>query len=103
MRGTTPEGEPQYAVAWENKMARHGSKIEPNLELRRYGIDDGWVIVTPDGVSITISQGERKHKLADGHSDPYCEEMTIMLNPEYAPLFRMIANRLDEIRERDRG
>ena len=81
-------------------MARQGSKIEPNLELKRYGLGDGWIIVTGNGVSLTLavdpgSDYNRSIPLASGHEDGLFA--TIMLDPESAPLFRMIANRLDEM------
>jgi len=82
-------------------MARQGGKIEPNLELKRYGLEDGFITITPDGVSISLDVDEkghcpgRTHQLLHGHDDCYCP--TMMINPEFAPLFRMVANRLDEI------
>lgn len=81
-------------------MARQGSKIEPNLELKRYGLGDGWIVVTGKGVSITLavdpgSDYNRSIPLENGHENDLFS--TIMLDPESAPLFRMVANRLDEL------
>lgn len=86
-------------------MARKGGHIEPNLDLKRYGLGDGWVTVTPGGVSITVHPGGRVVPLADGHRDYMTDDTrTMMLDPEQAPLFRMIANRLDELAgKRNRG
>jgi hypothetical protein len=72
-------------------------KIEPNLELKRFGLEDGWITVTPDGISITAWPRNNRPALPFGHDDTEDPSYTFMLDPESAPLFRMVANRLDEM------
>ena len=84
-------------------MARNGGRIEPNLKLERYGLEDGWITVTGEGVSITAFIEDRTYPLLLGHADEAFEDSTFMVAPEFAPLFRMVANRLDEIARRKDG
>lgn len=72
-------------------------KIEPNLEMKKFGLGDGWITVTPEGVSITVNFEKREFPLLHGHDDFEVQNETMMLDPELAPLFRMVANRLDEL------
>jgi len=73
------------------------NKIEPNLTLQRFGLGDGWITITDEAVSITACPGKEKIYLPIGHDDDSFESNTIVIDPSYATLFRMIAKRLDSI------
>lgn len=70
-------------------MARNGGRIEPTVKIFGLGTDVGKISVWDDKVEISLVVRE-----------PEEEETTVTLDPESAPLFRMIANRLDEISKR---
>lgn len=69
-------------------MARQGGKIEPNVQV--FGLGWGSFHVYRDQVDLECQTV---------HSDKPDPDDCIFhtINPEDAPLFRMIANRLDEI------
>lgn len=75
---------------------RHGGRVEPNLELKRFGLGGGWLTVTPEALSISVLPDQDARGLPNGHGDDYAT--TLMLDPDLAPLFRMIAKRLDALR-----
>lgn len=72
-------------------MFNMNKKILPNLELKRFGLGGGWVTITDQYVSITIPG---MFSPQDSQGNP-----TIDIDPELAPLFRMIAKRLDRIKK----
>ena len=77
-----PTNGPQCADARENLMAR----VEPNL--KRYGLGEGigWFDVRYDKITLSVME-----------DDPLDPSICRVIDPDLAPLFRMIANRLDEI------
>ena len=60
-------------------------KIEPNAQIYGLGDDVGSIHVTPEHVYLEVGIPR------------WDESIILTLDPETAPLFRMIANRLDEI------
>lgn len=69
-------------------MARQGGRIEPNMQ--RFGLGEtvGWFEVTPEEIRLVSWDAfKREGGMYDG----------VVIEPNSAPLFRMIANRLDEI------
>ena len=78
------------------------AKLEPNLEMKRYplgtGCGIGRVTVTPDGVSIAVvGRNPDDRPVPDGH-DYMCDpEEVLVLDPSLAPIFRMVALRLDDL------
>ena len=82
-------------------MSRNGSKILPSLELTRYGLGDGWLTVTEEALTITVFPADGRPDIPLDHMGPCTDPETIMvLDPGTAPLFRMIAKRLDALAER---
>lgn len=69
-------------------MARQGGKIEPNVQI--FGLGWGSFHIYRDSVDIEVEPSNV--------SDPGPDDAVWhTLDPDTAPLFRMIANRLDEI------
>lgn len=66
-------------------MARQGGMIQPNAMVYGLGENIGKITVWADSVEISV------------FTDPHDEETTVTIDPDLAPLFRMVANRLDEI------
>ena len=88
-------------------MTRNSGRIEPNLVMKRFGLGNGWFTITEEAVSLTIFKEETGlasvcKMLPQGHNDLSFEDDTILIDPDMAPLFRMIANRLDEISKRQK-
>jgi hypothetical protein len=77
-----PNNGPQCADARENSV----TKIEPNLKRYGLGEDIGWFDVREDRITLSVME--------DG---PLDSSICRVIDPDLAPLFRMIANRLDEI------
>lgn len=69
-------------------MARKGGRIEPNMQRFGLGVEVGWFEVTPEEVRIVMW---------DMYSHEGCMYDGVAIDPDLAPLFRMVANRLDEI------